>query len=86
MNSTPEEQARNSNVASTSMKNIRVRVGAEGKEVISPSSDTDYKFESPRFGTYNSPLSEEEKRKIWNESKFQRTLRNPVLSGTYACS
>ena len=83
MNSTTEEQGRNSNVASNrdnSIQTIKVRVRAEGKESESPRSDTD-KFESPRFGTYNSPLSEEEKRKIWNESKFQRTLRSPVLSG-----
>ena len=38
------------------------------------------KSEGPRDGCY-SPLSGEEKRKVLIESKFQRTLKSPVLSG-----
>ncbi|PON94501.1 Kinesin-like protein [Trema orientale] len=37
------------------------------------------KSESPQGG-YSSPLSGEEKRKVLSESKFQRTLKSPVLS------
>lgn len=38
--------------------------------------------ESPRGG-FSLPLSGEEKRKGLSESKFQRALKSPVMSGTF---
>lgn len=70
-----KEYGRNSNVAPSSEHIIR-----NNGEAVSPRGDAASKLESPRGG-YLSPLSGEEKRKVFFESKFQRTLKSPIMSG-----
>ena len=70
-----KEYGGNSNVAPNSEHMMR-----NNGEAVSPRGDAASKLESPRGG-YLSPLSGEEKRKVFFESKFQRTLKSPIMSG-----
>ncbi|KAL6175313.1 hypothetical protein ACLB2K_051954 [Fragaria x ananassa] len=64
---------------------LRTRLGSlssDGFSLFSPTGN----YDSPRRDIssrgFGSPLSVEERQKVLSESKFQRALRSPVMSGT----
>ncbi|XP_060968914.1 kinesin-like protein KIN-14K [Cannabis sativa] len=69
-----KEHGRNSNVAANG--DFSAQVLTSNGELEGSSTP---KSESPKGG-FSSPLSGEEKRKILSESKFQRSLKSPILS------
>uniref|UniRef100_A0A803P7W7 Kinesin motor domain-containing protein n=1 Tax=Cannabis sativa TaxID=3483 RepID=A0A803P7W7_CANSA len=69
-----KEHGRNSNVAANG--DFSAHVLTSNGELEGSSTP---KSESPKGG-FSSPLSGEEKRKILSESKFQRSLKSPILS------
>lgn len=55
---------------------------ADGLSVFSPTANSDSPRRDLSSRGFCSPLSVEERQKVLSESKFQRALRSPVMSGT----